>query len=143
MEILADQQQFPSTLPNKYDGKLQKNTATVIPPWRKKSMDSVASTDSGVSVQRKKYDDITGNLEKQLNLNRKPIGTCELCGKVILEEVDATCALGQLYHQNCFTCDVCGRTLRGKKFYKVNNFLIPEYFVILLDLRSEKFLEFS
>ncbi|EFO20318.2 LIM domain-containing protein [Loa loa] len=111
--------QLPSTnVPNKYDDKQPKSNATVIPPWRKKSMDSVTSTDSGISVQRKKYDEITNNLEKQLNLNRKPIGICELCGKAILEEMDATCALGQLYHQNCFTCDMCGRTLRGKRFYK-------------------------
>lgn len=83
-------------------------------------MDSVASIDSDVSIQRKKYDEITNNLAKQLNLNQKPIGICELCGKDILEEADATCALNQLYHHNCFTCDTCGRTLRGKKFYKVN-----------------------
>ncbi|KAL3997615.1 LIM domain family protein [Acanthocheilonema viteae] len=118
VHLNANQQSLTTTIPNKYDDKQLKNNSNVIPPWRKKSMDSVTSTDSGVSVQRKKYDEMTNNLEKQLNLNRKPIGICELCGKAILEEIDVTCALGQLYHQNCFTCDMCGRTLRGKKFYE-------------------------
>ncbi|VDK65427.1 unnamed protein product [Gongylonema pulchrum] len=82
-------------------------------------MDSVASTDSGVSMQRKKYEEITSSLEKQLNLNRKQVGICALCEKAIVEEADVTYALGQVYHQKCFVCDICGRTLRGKKFYKV------------------------
>uniref|UniRef100_A0A0R3RJY9 LIM domain-containing protein n=1 Tax=Elaeophora elaphi TaxID=1147741 RepID=A0A0R3RJY9_9BILA len=114
----ANQQSLSANIPSKCDDKQSKTNSTIVPPWRKKSMDSVASTDSGVSMQRKKYDEITSNLEKQLNLNRKPIGICDLCGKAVMEELDATCALGQLYHQNCFTCDMCGRTLRGKKFYK-------------------------
>ncbi|VDM22388.1 unnamed protein product [Wuchereria bancrofti] len=118
IHLNANQQPPSTNIPNKYDDKQPKSNFTIIPPWRKKSMDSVASTDSGVSLQRKKYDEITNNLEKQLNLNRKPIGICDLCKKAIMEEMDATCALGQLYHQNCFTCDICGRTLRGKKFYK-------------------------
>ncbi|VDK75042.1 unnamed protein product [Litomosoides sigmodontis] len=106
----ASQQIHPAIPSNK---KLQSTNSAAIPPWRKKS------TVSDASIQLKKCDEITNNLTKQLNLNRKPIGICELCGKDILEEMDATCALNQLYHQNCFTCDTCGRTLRGKKFYKV------------------------
>ncbi|CAG9529763.1 unnamed protein product [Cercopithifilaria johnstoni] len=115
----ANQQSHSTTISDKYDEKQPKSNSTLMPPWRKKSMDSVTSTDSGISIQRKKYNEITNNLEKQLNLNRKPVGICELCSKAIMEEMDAICALGQLYHQNCFTCDLCGRTLRGKKFYKI------------------------
>uniref|UniRef100_A0A915PKA0 LIM zinc-binding domain-containing protein n=1 Tax=Setaria digitata TaxID=48799 RepID=A0A915PKA0_9BILA len=118
VHVIANQQSPSTDISNKYDDISRKSNPTVTPPWRKKSMDSVTSSDSGVSLQRRKYDEMTKSLEKQLNLGRKPIGICELCGKAIIEEADVTCALGQLYHQNCFTCDMCGRTLRGKKFYK-------------------------
>lgn len=129
MGISANQPSLSTTIPYKYGDKQSKSNRTIIPPWRKKSIDSVTSSDSGVSVHRKKYNEITDSLEKQLNLNRKPIGICELCGKAVLEEMDATCALGQLYHQNCFTCDMCGRTLRGKKFYKVVYSSMAKHFV--------------
>ncbi|VDN02642.1 unnamed protein product [Thelazia callipaeda] len=115
LQFVAANQRFISSFESKNP------SANVIPPWRNKSVDSVASADSGISSQRKKYDEITNNLEKQLNLSRKPIGLCEICQKAVIEESDATCALGQLYHQNCFTCDICGRTLKGKKFYKTQN----------------------
>lgn len=71
------------------------------------------------SKQQKKYDELTEKIEEQLNNTQKAIGVCGVCNKPLGIESEITCALGQLYHQKCFVCDMCGRTLRGKKFYEV------------------------
>ena len=55
------------------------------------------------------------------SLSHKNYGKCYKCSKEIFDRNDACLAIGNLYHLTCFTCVSCGRTLRGKPFYNINN----------------------
>ncbi|KAL5969948.1 Wilm tumor protein 1-interacting protein, partial [Taenia solium] len=45
-------------------------------------------------------------------------GICSKCGTRITNVATACQALGCFYHDKCFNCSICHRTLRGKTFYK-------------------------
>uniref|UniRef100_A0A5K3F7N9 LIM zinc-binding domain-containing protein n=1 Tax=Mesocestoides corti TaxID=53468 RepID=A0A5K3F7N9_MESCO len=45
-------------------------------------------------------------------------GVCSKCGARITNAASACQAMGCLYHDFCFVCCCCQRTLRGKTFYK-------------------------
>eukprot|EP00062_Callorhinchus_milii_P016201 gi/632967261/ref/XP_007899880.1/ PREDICTED: LIM domain-containing protein 1-like [Callorhinchus milii] len=47
-------------------------------------------------------------------------GTCVKCSKAVHGAHQACQAMGNLYHDACFTCSACSRRLRGKAFYFVN-----------------------
>ncbi|KER32919.1 hypothetical protein T265_01193 [Opisthorchis viverrini] len=48
----------------------------------------------------------------------RALGPCAECGLRINQLSDACHALGYLYHNACFVCCYCQRTLSGKVFYK-------------------------
>ncbi|KAM9164434.1 LIM domain-containing protein 1 isoform 2-T2 [Pangshura tecta] len=47
-------------------------------------------------------------------------GTCVKCSQGVYGANQACQAMGNLYHDGCFTCGACSRKLRGKAFYFVN-----------------------
>ncbi|XP_021089859.1 LIM domain-containing protein 1 isoform X2 [Mesocricetus auratus] len=47
-------------------------------------------------------------------------GACVKCSKGVFGAGQACQAMGDLYHDACFTCAACSRKLRGKAFYFVN-----------------------
>ncbi|XP_055341702.1 LIM domain-containing protein jub-like isoform X2 [Paramacrobiotus metropolitanus] len=53
-------------------------------------------------------------------------GFCYLCGERVIGVEQACQAMGNLYHTKCFTCIICGRTLRGKAFYHVRGKIMCE-----------------
>ncbi|VDP85028.1 unnamed protein product [Echinostoma caproni] len=52
------------------------------------------------------------------SLGSRMLGPCAECGLRINNLADACHALGYLYHNSCFVCCYCQRSLRGKIFYK-------------------------
>ncbi|XP_006928737.5 LIM domain-containing protein 1 isoform X3 [Felis catus] len=50
----------------------------------------------------------------------KDPGACVKCSKGVFGAGQACQAMGNLYHDACFTCAACSRKLRGKAFYFVN-----------------------
>lgn len=59
--------------------------------------------------------------EKEMERQQKVISTCYKCSKSISDRNEACQAMGNTYHADCFTCVSCGRTLKGKPFYNINN----------------------
>lgn len=47
-------------------------------------------------------------------------GNCAKCGSAVYGALKACQAMGKIYHNDCFTCCCCSRTLRGKAFFNVN-----------------------
>ncbi|KAL3312762.1 hypothetical protein Ciccas_008640 [Cichlidogyrus casuarinus] len=52
------------------------------------------------------------------NVTRTALGNCAECGLRITSLADACEAMGCIYHNSCFVCCCCRRSLRGKVFYK-------------------------
>ena len=74
-------------------------------------------------VQRK-LAALTLHLEKELETDTivgEYYGQCTKCGQSITTSSEACQAMGELYHNHCFKCVICSRTLRGKPFYRVQN----------------------
>jgi hypothetical protein len=46
---------------------------------------------------------------------------CFKCSKPITKREDGCQAMGNIFHISCFLCVSCGRSLKGKSFYNINN----------------------
>jgi len=92
---------------------------TVMPTARTGNNPSAAIND----VQRK-LAALTLRLEKELESEAtvgEYYGQCTKCGESVTGSSEACQAMGELYHNDCFKCVVCSRTLRGKAFYRVHD----------------------
>ncbi|KAM4689212.1 LIM domain-containing protein 1 [Discoglossus pictus] len=74
------------------------------------------------STAEKKLDALTRHLEQEMDVHPKAdyFGTCVKCSKGVYGANQACQAMGNLYHDGCFTCSACSRKLRGKAFYFVS-----------------------
>ncbi|XP_048378441.1 LIM domain-containing protein 1 isoform X1 [Stegostoma tigrinum] len=77
---------------------------------------------TGPSRAELKVEALTQRLEQEMDANPKAeyFGTCVKCNKAVYGAHQACQAMGNLYHDACFTCSACSRRLRGKAFYFVN-----------------------
>ncbi|XP_057684062.1 LIM domain-containing protein 1 [Corythoichthys intestinalis] len=53
-------------------------------------------------------------------------GQCAKCSKEVYGGGKACRAMGQIFHQSCFTCCVCSKNLQGKPFYTVTGSIYCE-----------------
>lgn len=80
------------------------------------------SPELGPSTAELKLEALTQRLEQEMDAHPKAdyFGACVKCGKGVFGAGQACQAMGDLYHDACFTCAACSRKLRGKAFYFVN-----------------------
>ncbi|GAA6064894.1 LIM domain-containing protein 1 [Tachysurus ichikawai] len=76
----------------------------------------------GPSAAEIKLEALTERLEKEMDAQPKAdyFGSCVKCSKAVFGANQACQAMGNLYHDGCFTCSACSRKLRGKAFYYVS-----------------------
>ncbi|XP_008069586.1 LIM domain-containing protein 1 [Carlito syrichta] len=74
------------------------------------------------SAAELKLEALTQRLEQEMDAHPKAdyFGACVKCSKGVFGAGQACQAMGNLYHDTCFTCAACSRKLRGKAFYFVN-----------------------
>lgn len=78
--------------------------------------------EQGPSAAELKLEALTQRLEQEMDARPKAdyFGICVKCSKGVYGANQACQAMGNLYHDGCFTCGACSRKLRGKAFYFVN-----------------------
>ncbi|XP_028623226.1 LIM domain-containing protein 1 [Grammomys surdaster] len=76
----------------------------------------------GPTTAELKLEALTQRLEREMDAHPKAdyFGSCVKCSKGVFGAGQACQAMGDLYHDACFTCAACSRKLRGKAFYFVN-----------------------
>ncbi|KAM4821184.1 LIM domain-containing protein 1 [Thomomys bottae] len=82
----------------------------------------VSGPELGPSAVELKLEALTQRLEREMDAYPKAdyFGACVKCSKGVFGAGQACQAMGNLYHDACFTCTACSRKLRGKAFYFVN-----------------------
>jgi hypothetical protein len=106
-------------------------TPDIRPPRTPMPFSAVMSTartggnaSSPINNVQRKLAALTLRLEKELESEAtvdEYYGQCTKCGQSVTGSSEACQAMGELYHNDCFKCVVCSRTLRGKAFYRVHD----------------------
>lgn len=88
-----------------------KNTNTVL-------NETICMNTSGNNGYLNENESNSNHTTSILGFNSRIFNNCAECGLRIINLMDTCYAMGYLYHNSCFVCCCCKRTLRGKVFYK-------------------------
>ncbi|CAH8630007.1 unnamed protein product [Schistosoma rodhaini] len=88
-----------------------KNTNTVL-------NETICMNTSGNNDYLNENESNSNHTTSILGFNSRIFNNCAECGLRIINLMDTCYAMGYLYHNSCFVCCCCKRTLRGKVFYK-------------------------
>ena len=118
---------------------------STIPPLSNASGQSTAKSNSQQNNKQLASNHFTSEIEKELSILTLSIekdlerqqylqqqqqqhnqqsdyyGNCTKCSKPVIGRSEACQAMNQIYHGSCFVCVSCGRSLRAKPFYYLNN----------------------
>ena len=86
-----------------------------------RSNPQVSSTLNNV---HQKLANLTLRLEKELQSEttiEEYYGQCSKCRQAVIDASNACQAMGEIYHNHCFTCSICHRILLDKAFYRVRD----------------------
>ncbi len=125
-------------------------TPSIRPPRTPMSFSTVMSTarpvnntSSAMNDIQRKLAALTLRLEKELESEAtigEYYGQCTKCGQSVTGSSEACQAMGEVYHNDCFKCVVCARTLRGKAFYRVQDqvYCEEDYLVRIQQVRNNE-----
>ncbi|XP_032091255.1 LIM domain-containing protein 1 isoform X2 [Thamnophis elegans] len=101
----------------------------------------LSQQDQGPSTAELKLEALTQRLEQEMDACPKTdyFGTCVKCNKGVYGTNQACQAMGNLYHDGCFTCGACSRKLRGKAFYFVNGKVFCEEDFLILQALGKSY----
>ncbi len=64
------------------------------------------------------------------NRNQYSIGQCEKCDEIITNTDDVCHIHGQIYHNSCAACVVCGRSVKNKHYFVKDQLYCEEDFLV-------------
>ena len=82
------------------------------------------SSSSPLNNVHQKLATLALRLEKELQSEATTgdyYGPCAKCGQSVIDSSNACQAMGEIYHNHCFTCCICRRILLDKTFYRVRD----------------------
>ncbi|TKR92808.1 hypothetical protein L596_007387 [Steinernema carpocapsae] len=124
---------YRSNSPSPPESTTSRNTGENIPAVPLKGV-------SGARWRIRTIDEAPVETPQPEELPRKVIGTCRECQKAVFDDASVTYALDSIFHDLCFVCTICGRALRGKKFYRVRdkNYCQEDYNYVGMHENAEK-----
>lgn len=78
-------------------------------------------TDLTLSIEREMEKQHQQKLNTSSCVDTTYFNICFKCSKSITKKSEACQAMGNVFHTACFLCVSCGRSLKGKPFYNINN----------------------
>lgn len=78
-------------------------------------------------------------LEKELQsetTTEEFFGHCGKCRQSVVDSSNACQAMGEIYHNSCFTCSICHRILLNKTFYSIRNQIFCEEDYLVRNFRT-------
>ncbi|GAU94812.1 hypothetical protein RvY_06524 [Ramazzottius varieornatus] len=105
-----------------------RNTPQIGPVSSPPSGTKKKPLDNSVFQTESEVNNLTNLLVTKMNIPLDPnsYGLCTKCLRSVHFEDEGCTALDQLYHTNCFTCNQCGKPLRGGSFYNIEGKIVCE-----------------
>lgn len=77
---------------------------------------------------------LNNNREQETTMKEYSLGRCRKCNEMITNSDDACDIFGQIYHNSCAVCVLCGRAVKNKYFFVKDQLYCEEDFLVKLFL---------